>query len=123
MGSDVVAATCIVAGGILGGLGWRSMEVQDAPAPAGPECAGVAVTAVSAPDVVVRLEDGVRVVIAPRTPVGADVRIACGSPDASVAELRSRTRAARVRVLDIRGERHEPATGGVRLRSAPELPR
>lgn len=103
MGSDVVALTCIVAGGVLGGLGWGALEADVPPDPAAPpaaQCAGVTVTTVSAPNVVVRIGDQESIVIAPRATPGSDVRFACGEIEASMQELRVRTERARVRIIE-----------------------
>lgn len=119
VGSDVVALTCIVAGGALGGLGWRALEPGPPPVPAAPdapECTGVMVTAVSAPDVVVRIGDGERIVIAPRAVPGANVRVACGEIRSSVQELRLRTERARVRITESNREVRVPRRALGRLR-------
>jgi hypothetical protein len=98
VGSDVVAVTCIVAGGVLGGLGWRALEADAPAATPAAECSGVIVTTVSAPDVVVRIGDQESIVIASRSTPGSNVRLACGEVRASLQELRLRTERARVRI-------------------------
>ena len=123
LGSDFVAVTCIVAGGALGGLGWTAWEVQEAQAPPRPGCAGVAVLPRSAPEVVIRFEDGDRIVIAPPAPSGVDVRLACGTGEATVEELRARTLEARSRIGDGRGRLGSWAPPEVGVYRVPESAR
>lgn len=122
MGSDFVAVSCIVAGGVIGGLGWSALEVDEADAPAAPDCAGVIVTTLSTPDVVVRIGDDERIVVASPTPPAANMRIACGDTDATVEELRLRTDEARVRIFRTRRDLRSPQRHRLRVRVAPEPP-
>jgi hypothetical protein len=125
-GSDFVAVTCIVAGGVLGGLGWNALEGVEPEAPEVRGCAGVVVTSLSAPDVIVKVGDRDRIVIASRTANGPNVQVACGEITATAEELRERTERARLRVLDLRSEvgpPEAPDAPRVRLLRVPGEPR